>query len=295
MIERGNFLMSWATGNYGFINVDFISKESLCINDLGLEARCNEYYHFNNSTRDYQGYLFQYTLGGYGIYEACKIKHKLTKGKAFLITFPEESQYFLTADDNPDNCWTFFYIHFSGPAAAPLFDRIRELSGPVIELEMDSLPISLFFELFDTLRNQSRNQNQLTRYMGSEWLYRFLISLLRYIEAPPNRKLSSHVAAAMEWMNMHYSEQINLEGMSASIGVTYSHLTRQFYKEQGVSPIEYLTHIRLEHGMQLLLNTNLTIDQIATECGFSCANYFTKVYKRVLHITPSDYRRQHRP
>lgn len=291
MLERGNFLMSWITGNFGFINVDFISKESLCINDLGLETRSNEYYHFNNSNRDYQGYLFQYTLDGSGIYEACGNKCRLTKGKAFLITFPEDSQYYFTTDDNPDKYWTFFYIHFSGPAVAPFFNRIRELSGPVIELELDSLPISLFFELYDTLRNQSSP----IRYMSNEWLYRFLISLVRYIEAPPNKQLSTHVAAAMEWMNKYYSDQLNLETMSREIGISYSHLTRLFYKEQGITPIEYLTHIRLEHGMQLLLNTGMTIDQIAKECGFSCANYFTKVYKKVLHITPSDYRRQHRP
>lgn len=290
MIERGNFLMSWTTGNYGFINIDYISKESLCINDLGLEMRCNEYYYFNNSNRDYQGYLFQYTLDGYGIYEAGGIKHRLTKGKAFFITFPEESQYYLP-DYLSDNCWTFFYIHFSGPAVAPFFNRIRELSGPIVDLEPDSLPIKLFFELYDTLRNQTT----LIRYMNNEWLYRFLISLVRYIESPPGKNLSSHVASAMEWMKNHYSQQINLEDMSAQIGVSYSHLSRQFFKEQGVTPIEYLTHIRLERSMQLLLNTDLTIEQIAKKCGFSCANYFTKVYKKLLHITPSEYRKQHRP
>lgn len=291
MIERGNFLMSWATGHYGFLNADYISNESLCINDLGLEQRTSEEYYFNNLTRDYQGYLFQYTLDGYGIYEADGVKHKMSRGKAFFITFPEDSKYYFSSDNKPDNSWTFFYIHFSGPAAAPFYKRIRELSGPVVEIALDSPPINQFLELYDTLRSKS----PLIRYMNNEWLYRFLISLLRYVEAPSDRQLSSYVAAAIEWMKMHYSEQINLEDMSESLGVSYSHLCRQFSREQGITPMEYLTRIRLEHGMQLLLNTDLTIEQIAAECGFSCGNYFTKVYRKILNVTPSDYRKRHRP
>ncbi len=291
MIERGNFLMSWITGNYGFISVDYISRESLCINDLGLEKRDNDNYFYNNASREYQGYLFQYTLDGYGIYEANEAKYKLTKGKAFFITFPEDSQYYFSSNDSENNSWTFFYIHFSGPAAAPFYNRIRELAGPILELEADSQPINMFFELYDILRS---NKSPL-RYMGNEWLYHFLIALLRHIEAPAHKQLSAPVAAAIQWMQKHYFEQLNLESMSREIGISYSHLTRQFYKEQGIKPIEYLTHIRLEHGMQLLLNTNMTIEQIAAACGFSCANYFTKVYKRYLNITPGDYRRQHRP
>lgn len=283
--------MSWPTGHYGFINADYISRESLCINDLGLEIRDSDSYYYNNLTRDYHGFLFQYTLDGYGIYETAGVKHKMTKGKAFFITFPEDSSYYFSADDDPANSWTFFYIHFSGPAAAPFFDRIRELSGPILQLEPDSQPINLFFDLYDILRSKS----SLVRYMTNEWLYRFLISLVRYTETPPNRQASPYVAAAMNWMNQHYSEQINLEDMGKEIGISYSHLCRQFSKEQGITPMEYLTHIRLERGMQMLLSTDQTIEQIAAECGFSCANYFSKVYKKILNVTPSEYRKRHRP
>ena len=223
MIERGNILMSWGTGNFGFISVDYISRESLCINDLGLEKRDNESYYYNNASREYQGFLFQYTLDGYGIYESGSSLYKLTKGKAFFITFPEDSRYYFSPDDNENGSWTFFYIHFSGPASAPFYNRIRELAGPVLELDTDSQPISLFFELYDTLRSNKSS----IRYLVSDWLYHFLIALLRHVEAPPHKQLSSPVAAAIQWMKKHYFEQLNLESMSREIGLSYSHLTRQ--------------------------------------------------------------------
>lgn len=282
--------MSLETGYFGFLNMDCIAQQSLCINDLGLERRKDESYCYDNSARDYNGYLFQYTLDGCGIYESGGIQRSLVKGTAFFITFPEESRYYYSSAYTGENPWSFFYLHFSGPAAKPFFERIRELTGPVMELETDSLPVSLFFELYQTL-----NSGQpLIRYAGSEWLYRFLASLLRYIECPSARNTSTHISAAIEWMKNNFARQLNLAEMSQAIGVTYSHLNRQFYKEQGITPVQFLTHMRLEHGMQLLVNTDFSIEKIAGECGFSCANYFTKVFKRVLHTTPAQYRSQHK-
>ncbi len=278
-------------GNYGFLNIDCIAEQSLCINDLGIELRRKECYSFDNSSRDYQGYLFQCTLDGYGIYHSQGTLHRLTKRKAFFISFPENSQYYLSQEeDDTEYHWTFFYLHFTGPAVEPFFTRIREIAGPVLELGIDSVPVSLFLELYDTLQSQHR----LSPYSGSEWLYRFLISLLRSVEFPPYRRVSPHVTSAIEWMRRNYAKQTNLEEMGPEIGVSYPHLTRQFCKEQGITPVQFLTQLRLEHGMQLLLNTDLPIEKVAEECGFSSANYFTKVYKKALHITPGEYRRQHR-
>lgn len=287
MIMRGNILMNWDTGFYAFLNMDVISEQSLTIYDLGLEIRKNEEYHYENASRDYQGFLFQYTLDGYGYYETNETSYKITKDKAFLITFPENSNYYLPNIKN--HYWTFFYIHFYGPAAMPFYKRIRELTGPIMELRQDSPPIRMFFELYETLKDNK----SLERYAKSEWVYQFLTSLLRYVESPPNKIINPYVTAAIDWMHLYYSKQCNLEEMSNTIGFSYPHLTRVFYKEMGINPIQYLINIRLEHGMYLLINTDTPIQEIAQQCGFSCANYFTKVYKKIFHTTPTEYRKQH--
>lgn len=282
--------MQWNLGNFGFLNMDIIAEQSLCINDLGIEIRQNETYNYLNINRDLRGYLFQYTLDGYGIFETQDMSFTMSKGKAFFISFPDYSRYYLPETDDPNHHWTFFYIHFYGPAVEPFIQRIRELTGPVISLNLESPAIKLYVELFEALKNGK----QLERYEGSEWLYRFLTLLLRNVEFPPDKKRSPHVEAAIDWMQTHYNQQQNLEDMSQEIGVSFSHLTRQFYKEQGVTPIQYLTYIRLEHAMHLLLNTNITIEKIAEECGFSCRNYFSRVYKKTLNVTPAEYRKQHK-
>jgi AraC-like DNA-binding protein len=282
--------MFFDTGCYSFINIDIIAEQSLCIHDLGLEIRQKELYNYQNVNRDYKGYLFQYTLDGYGMFESQGINHKLTRGKAFFITFPDDSRYYLPESNDTAQQWAYFYVHFSGPAVEPFFKRLSELNGPIITLDPETPAIRLFFELYEILKGGQ----QLERYKGSEWLYLFLTALLRSVEFPSDRKCSPHVAAAVNWIQMHYAKALNLDAMAIEIGVSFSHLSRLFYKEKGITPIQYLTQVRLEHAMQLLLNTNISIQKVAVECGFSSGNYFSKVYKKVLHITPDEYRKQHK-
>ncbi len=281
--------MFWELGNYGFFNNDYISEESLCINDLGVELRKDRSYYHNNMTRDYHGYLFQYTLDGCGIYKKGDVEHRLTKGKAFFISFPEDSQYYLAdseeSEGDANNRWKLFYIHFSGPAVKPFFNRIHDINGSVMDLEMDSSPVSLFYNLYSSLQNKK----ELGRYKGSEWLYRFLIALLENLEFS-SKKASPHVALAIDWMRKNYTKQVNLNDMCNEIEISYPHLSRLFLKEQGLTPIEFITQLRIEHGIHLLLNTDLTIKEIAKRCGYSSANYFTKVYKKAMNVTPSQYR-----
>lgn len=281
--------MQFDTGFYGFVHIGNIGTESLCIQDLGLEKRQNETYYYNNKSRDYPGYLFQYTLEGCGIYETSDNQYRLTKGKAFLLSFPDEGSYYLPPAKTREDNWTYFFIHFYGPAVEPFFRRIRDITGPVMSLDMESAAVRLFFDIFHSLQCKRK----LEPYEDSEWLYRFLAALLRNIELPSGRSTNSHVSAAMDWLQTQYAKPLSLEEMSREIGVSLSHLSRQFHKEKGVTLIQYLTGIRLEHAMQLLINSELPISKVAKECGFSNGNYFTKVYKKVFHITPEDYRRQH--
>jgi len=83
--------------------------------------------------------------------------------------------------------------------------------------------------------------------------------------------------------------------MSREIGISLPHLTRLFLKEQGMPPIQYLTQLRLEHALNLLLNTSLPIQEVAIACGFTCSNYFAKVFKKALQVSPSTYRKLRQP
>ena len=122
-------------------------------------------------------------------------------------------------------------------------------------------------------------------------MYQFLTTLLREISAPASS--GSQITDAVNQINANYNTDISLSELSKNLRITSSQLSRLFHREIGISPIEYLTNVRLEHSMQLLTMTNLGINEIATLCGFANGNYFTKVFKKKLGFTPSKYRTNH--
>lgn len=287
-------MTSYQFGSFGFLPSGSLPDEPLVLLDFGLEARQKESYDFNNADRDYSGYLFQYTLRGHGVFTweeppgTDRQTESLTAGKAFLTAFPENSRYFLPPDE-PDNCWEYLYVHFRGEAALPFFSRIRAAFGPCFILPADSLPILLWLDLHRELREG----RQLKNYEGGELVYRFLSGLLRALESPALFEPSAPIAEGLRYMKEHFDQRFSIEELAERLGLSTAYFTRLFTRETGQTPLACLNGIRLSHAVFLLLNTSLSIDGIAVSCGFSCGNYFCKVFRKASGFSPAEYRRRY--
>ncbi len=95
----------------------------------------------------------------------------------------------------------------------------------------------------------------------------------------------------MDYVRSHYQERIRVEDIAAAGGVCRTKCWQIFRKYLGQTPNEYLNSIRLEKAMQLLKSTRLSITEIASECGFSGASYFTELFTRQKGCPPSRYRK----
>lgn len=292
-------MIEYSFGNYGFLPRGSMEAPPLVLLDLGVERRSHEAYHFENADRtSYGGYLLQYTLKGCGIYETGAPANpsercRLETGRGFFSRMPENSRYYLPpsgiSPKSPDCGWEFFYLHFDGPAALPFFETIRALTGPVFSLPPSSPPIALFFSLFERLDRRET----LALYEGSEFLYRFLTRLLRSLEAP-SAEGSQLVRQAASYFKDHFASLSGIGEAARACHVSQSHLTRVFHEETGQTPLQYLTRLRIEQGLFLLLNTGDSIESIAVTCGFLNGNYFAKVFRRYLGCSPEEYRKRNR-
>ncbi|MDF2571803.1 MAG: two component transcriptional regulator, AraC family, partial [Sporomusa sp.] len=64
-------------------------------------------------------------------------------------------------------------------------------------------------------------------------------------------------------------------------------------QQQGINFIDYVTQIRLKEAKRLLSSTTLRISEIAERLGYSDLAYFTNIFKKSCHVTPSEYRKTH--
>ena len=280
--------MQYSLGNYGFLQHEKMTQQPLVLLDMGIEHRHQEAYFFDNANRaPYTGYLLQYTLAGAGIYENTQ-KHTLTEGMGFFSQIPEESCYYLP-DSHISDSWTFFYLHFDGPAARPFYDTMHSLCGATFSLPLNSPAITLFLRLFE----RCHQHKPLELYEGGEFLYRFLSQLLREIESP-SLEATPLVSFTKEYIAANFKTLQSIHDLADLAQVSHEHLSRCFHKETGHTPQQYLTKLRVEHALYLLLNTSLSICEIATTCGFQNGNYFAKVFKKYLQCSPQEYRKMNR-
>ena len=105
--------------------------------------------------------------------------------------------------------------------------------------------------------------------------------------APP---LPPLVEAAIEDIRRNYAGLYGVEELSERLGVSKSHLVRTFTAAVGVPPGRYLTTVRVEAAMRLLLHREYTLDVIASLCGFSGANYLCRVFKKETGQSPAQWR-----
>lgn len=108
----------------------------------------------------------------------------------------------------------------------------------------------------------------------------------------PGRKTKSwvHIENAMEYiLGRDLTDQLDNESIAAAIGVSPNYLTRVFQVHLGISLHKYIINIRVEHAQHLLLSGKVNITEAANLSGFSSIHVFSKSFKNILGISPSQF------
>lgn len=95
------------------------------------------------------------------------------------------------------------------------------------------------------------------------------------------------------YIDSNYSEEIDLKQISNSANISISTCNRLFQSQLKISPVQYLTNVRIEHSRILLKETNRTLIDISLSCGFNSPSYFCRVFKKRYHVSPIQYRNSH--
>ena len=120
-----------------------------------------------------------------------------------------------------------------------------------------------------------------------------VMELLYKLNAEVCRKKYTSIKAGESACNQVYqyikdnlNENISLESLAALVHLNKNHLVRLFKASYGKPPITMLIDMRMEHACDLVTNTDMSIAQIATACGYSAPSYFIAEYKKHFGITP---------
>ncbi len=100
------------------------------------------------------------------------------------------------------------------------------------------------------------------------------------------------IAPAIEYINANYCKgDIRISALAALSGVSTRYFNQLFSVFFGVAPKEYIIRMQLDTARNLLSNSDSPIGDIATVCGFGDVYYFSKIFRKTVGMTPSQYRK----
>ncbi len=150
----------------------------------------------------------------------------------------------------------------------------------------------VFEWLFIHLEKEYRKNDPFSQKLITCYLDAIFQNMLRQLTEDELTGTLNTVEKAKSYMNEHFTRSISLTRLSEQCHVSASYLHRVFQKQVGVTPIQYITKLRIREALYLLESSSLLIVDIAEHCGFTDSRYFSRVFKKQMGYTPSQYRDQ---
>ena len=254
----------------------------------GIE-KCKPDKSYGPTIRD--DYHIHFVLKGKGTFKINNISYPVHSEQIFMV--PPDIETFYYAD--PSDPWEYTWVSFSGVKASYYLEKAGlTLKSPVRNTYIDPKNfLALTEDILD--HHELTTVNELTR---TSLLYQ-IVSLLIKSYNLENKKSGGrdihdyspgvYVEHAIKYIHFNY-KKLTVSEVADYIGITRSYLTHVFKEKLNISPQEYIITYRLEQGCRLLRSTNLSIQAISEEIGYTDPLTFSKIFKIHYGISPKKYR-----
>ncbi|WP_404340268.1 GlxA family transcriptional regulator [Pseudoalteromonas mariniglutinosa] len=112
----------------------------------------------------------------------------------------------------------------------------------------------------------------------------------RYLEGAVDKHPDELIAQIQFWLKNNLTSELTLQQVAAQFSLSYRTFTRRFRHATNQTPVEYWQQLRVQTAKELLASSNLSIQEVALEVGYNDQGHLTRLFKKVLSQTPSEYR-----
>ncbi len=250
------------------------SKKPLSINLVG-ETICDEKFNIKRESSDLIS--LEYIVDGYGTLEINGQVLKPEKGDVFFLPMGSRHHYF----SQRENGWHKYFISFYGKMADALIENYLPedtylFKGVFLEKN--------FRRVFDIAFN-TESLSETEQLLGVE-LFKIFSSLYE------KRTMDQLDFADKIKRNIenHLDDEFNLDALCSYMNYSKNHIINVFSDKFGKTPYQYYLECKINLAKDYLLNTNLTISEIASALSYSNPQYFSLCFKKMTGYSPRNYR-----
>ena len=99
------------------------------------------------------------------------------------------------------------------------------------------------------------------------------------------------LGAVLDHIELHYAEEFSLQALAELMGTSSSYFSRLFRSEVGIPLFEHINRTRIRKACVLLRQPELSVTRIAFDVGYNSISFFNRYFRRVMNVSPREYRR----
>ncbi len=252
----------------------------LYLTDVGFFPKAA--HHYRERREGIEEYIFIYCTEGKGIIYVEDRKYVLKTDEAFCIPRFRSHCYY-ACDDDP---WSILWVHFKGEDIKyyPVEDcKIVKFTS----IHATNRMLFLFELLFRVLEGSFTLGNFI--YI-SQVLALILAETYDREKRNASIEQNKHVTNVIRYMQSHLNENLTLEQLVEDFDLSKSYLNAIFKKHTQHAPMDFYISLKMREACKLLKVTDLYIYEVAQRLGYKDQYYFSRIFKKVVGISPKEYK-----
>ncbi|HEX8424920.1 AraC family transcriptional regulator [Hymenobacter sp.] len=228
-----------------------------------------------------------YISNGQGVFESTDVPPTLVEaGTAFLL-YPQVWHRFKPSDDTG---WEEFWVGFKGHYAEYLMRQdCFSPQSALMRIGFHAELLNIFTRLIDTLKYEGVAYQQIATCQVIQLLGLVYASALMKESTRSRQEQVIHQARYA--IQKNWANTIDFEALSNDFNVSYIWFRKAFKAVMGIPPGQYHLNLKLEKARQMLRETTLSVAEIADITGFESMFYFSRIFKKKVDMSPSEFRR----
>ena len=269
------------------VSTEYKSDDYLHLNSCGIQNLKNrDYYTVREGGRI--DYHILYVIEGRCYAKNLDKETVLNAGEMILFKPKETQKYSFFMSDNPISG----YIHFTGTACETLIDMLGFNEDRVLHLSKSLVLLNILRKMTEEYYIKRPFYNE----MLSAYLIEFFAAAAREKRLEKNAVYKSNktkIDSVCKKMFEEYKYSYRVEHYAKYANLSTSRFYFVFKQSTGVSPVEYMNKLKINQAKELLKNTDSSVSEVSEAVGFSDQNYFGRVFKHYVGISPKKYSSQH--
>ncbi len=265
---------------------NFSMKHSFCrhlhITDVGYYPHAA--YHNRERKRGCRQYVLIYCVRGRGWYMLDHNKYEVAANQFFILP---EHRYHQYAADITDP-WSIYWVHFTGQEAGFYYDYLdRKKNGP-IGTAPSSHRLLVLEDIMDHLELMHDEDNLV--YSNSQ-LHAFL-SGFREAEVRKKHIDNQQIQQTIALMKNNLHRNFSLAELAASVHLSVPYFSALFKEKTKYSPLSLFISLKMQKACHLLMDSGYNIKAIASQLGYDDPYHFSRVFKKIMGISPKGFRKK---